>query len=140
MKRDFLHTISVLISSALAEHEIRTLRPDSKPIPRSFSFEVLAAATEARRLMPGQPLLSSNGELSLTLEERDEELWLHVQANGYASMTECADQDARIYSGNGSIDYTTRFNNRGTAVCVLKDTAEIREGLSDLKVELLPGE
>lgn len=90
--------------------------------------------------MPGQPLLSSNGELSLTLEERDEELWLHVQANGYASMTECADQDARIYSGNGSIDYTTRFNNRGTAVCVLKDTAEIREGLSDLKVELLPGE
>lgn len=132
--RDFAHTVSVLTANALAAHE-RTASgaPAALPAPR-FEFEVLAAAEEADAKLPGTEFLARGSALGATIEERPGELWINLQLKGFAALSEAAGREARLVSANGAIDYRFRFSDRGTAVCVVADTRQVREGLKHFSV------
>lgn len=131
--RDFAHTASVVLASALARGERARPSPLRQPAP-AYIITLLAAASEPTNALPRDRVLAQGGRMSLAIEERPGELWCTLQAQGFATIRTCAGRDARLLGLTGRIDYRFRFDRHGRATCVLDDRGDVREDLRQVRI------
>ncbi len=137
--RGFLKTIDLLTAAALseldAEAELKSGRWE-----RKFEVVLLAAASQDGVRLPESEVLSEGSELAVTITPEDEQLFLKLQLQGFATLDQFGGREARLVSDNGAIDYRFRFGTSGSAICVLADRVRIREGLGKFAVFFQEGD
>lgn len=132
-RRDFLHTAGVLIGSAITCCDMAAAEAEPLWEGRRFDFLPMAAAASSGEAASSQ-ILARDGALAVTIETRDDAIWLRLQLKGFAALQQNAGQDARLVSANRAIDYRFRFGTDGGATCVLANEPAIKQGLTDFCV------
>jgi hypothetical protein len=84
--------------------------------------------------LPKTEVSAEGGDLGLTIEAREDGLRVTVQLYGFAALHAHGGHEARLVSASGVIDYAFRFSRKGTGVCVLADTPQVRAGLANCTV------
>ena len=75
--------------------------------------------------------------MAARVEPGREELRLHLQAEGFAALSEVSGRAARIASPDRAIDQQFRFDSLGRGLVVLGDLPQIRRALSCFAVVLM---
>ncbi len=123
-------TAAVVLASALARHEMDAVKP------ADFVFTLLAAAGSDLPALPSEPIRDARHLLALTVSSGEGNLRLHLQAEGYAALSEVARAVARLVSSDGVIDQPFGFDSQGHGLLVLRDTVAVRAALRRFRVIL----
>lgn len=140
MKRrwgDFEFTVGVLTASAIAELDAKTSGQGAAKAFRTFAFQRLAAASDPSPRLPTTPISAHGRELDVSFEVRDDGIWARFQLKGRSALLGNAGREARLVSVNGAIDTRFRFGKDGSAICVLANRDEVRDGLQDFAVHVM---
>jgi hypothetical protein len=132
--RDFAHTLTVTMASALAADDVA--RRDESLCTRTFEFTLLAATGQQGFVLPREERLTADGTMGLRFEEGPGEIRVLLQLKGFAAIAAFGGRTARLVSLNGAVYYEFRFDSRGAAACTLADDAHVREGLRGLRVAI----
>ena len=143
--RDFAHTASVKLASALAAHEARsaaTTRATVERIPtqvvrQSYAFALLAAATGEAPVLPTGGYEAAEGGLILSTTIDGGRIQVGLQFEGFEALETGAGHDARVVSDDGTLDASLRFDVAGHGTLHLADTAANRVALTKLRVDVL---
>jgi hypothetical protein len=145
--RDFAHTLTVAMASALAADDrarenakqvldLPTGRlPSGPPTDRTKQFDIrLLAAAGAEFVLPQQEILTPDGAVGVRFDPRAGEIRIHLQLKGFAALSGFADRAGRLTGGDGIIDHVFRFDQGGAALCVLADNPNVRAALGELRI------
>ena len=108
--------------------------PEESPV---FEFTLLAASAQAELHWPDEGWRDARHLLAARVETARDALRLHLQAEGYAALTEVAGRAARLRSPEGIIDQRFRFDTQGRGLVVLGDSPEVRGALGRFQVWLV---
>jgi hypothetical protein len=137
--RGFLKTIDLLTAAALEELEAQAGH-ESTRWERKFEVVLLAAASAEGIRLPESEVLSQGSELGVTITPGNEQLFLKLQLQGFATLDQFGGREARLVSENGAIDYRFRFAASGQAICILADRLSVREGLGKFAILFQEGD
>jgi hypothetical protein len=133
MWRDFDHTVRVVTARALAEIDVN----HGAPVTR-FAVTLLAAAGSTGINLPTGEVLAEGRQLGIRIVTHTGELAVTLQLKGFAALTAHKRQPGRLTTLSGTFDVLFQFSERGTAICLLPDTPEVRLGLQTCMIEVLP--
>lgn len=161
--RDLRYTVEVVLASALAQEERRTLSRtlhDSDPVSAArrpqqgatqgasitpkraadavcFEFRLLAASARPDPVWPDDGWSDVRHLLAARVESARDALQLSLQAEGFAALQMVAGHAALLRSDDGTIDQQFRFDQRGRGLVVLRDAPDVRRALGHFIVRLL---
>jgi hypothetical protein len=147
LRRDFAHTLTVTVASALAADDlahrrqketadnVQGGRPSNLRETRVRRFEIrLLAAAGTELALPRQEILTPDGAIGIRFEPSDGEIRVHLQLKGFAALSSFARRAGRLTGGDGVVDHVFRFDQDGAALCVLADSPVIRAALGNLRI------
>jgi hypothetical protein len=126
-------TVSVLVSSALAEEDVIWVR---RYLERRFEFRLLAAADQEAPQLPREGWHDIRHLLKVVTVSEHGELRVAVQAEGFAALSRVANRASRLRSKDGVVDLRIGFDSVGHALAVLADTPEVRQALAQFYLVL----
>jgi len=119
-------TVSVLVTSALAEEDVIWVR---QYLERRYEFRLLAAASREVPELPREGWYDIRHLLKVTSASENGELRVEVQAEGFAALSRVANRVSHLRSKDGLVDLRIGFDSAGHALAVLADTPEVRRAL-----------
>lgn len=130
--RDFAHTLTVDMASALAARDIASGRTTGRT--RTFTLHLKAAAGGQGYVLPATEQLTSDGMIGLRFERNDGGITIHLQLKGFAAISNFGNCPARIVSDDRVIAIEVVFDRHGSASCVVADEPRTLEALRTLRV------
>jgi len=135
--RDFRFTLSVVAASAQAEADLQEDLGDAGRL--RLEFRLMAAAATEQPVLPRDGWADRRRLMTAQVSEQPGELRLGLQAEGFEALRQVAGRTAVVRAENGAIEQHCTFDANGSALVVLADTPEVRDGLAAFAVLVTAG-
>ena len=130
--RDFEHTVRV-VTARLHAAEAHLA---NRPAAQVFTISLKAAASVDGLLLPRGEILASGSQLAVTISAGASDLRISLQLKGFSTLQQFKGKAGRLLSDDKRVDIPFRFDDRGSAVCVMTDSDIARAGLAHFHVEV----